>query len=470
MKRWIAFALVALLALPATALGEGTVQEAPDIDLNLPIESASPASYLPDASVYAGYAGWQPDWADSASYVPPTEGGDGLFKPEVQTPGLTPGEQARAEALLAAYQQGEKTGDGAQVLSAVTDVVVGVYALNPEDFDGEGVYTLLPAVCLTDEQLLNVIDAFHQLGQTFDPAGLNYRNCARGGGIEASRFLTAAERERCAIIARQIERGVLTSDLIDPGDVAAEQMIRLDPRYYAGMDVFALHPYRLLTDKELAAGLFRQGATASGVDLSALERRAVAAWTVWNAPLAMTFDSPSAGAYLPVAFDETGETRFADPGRDMTCVSASVQAEDGATVHYQLFLDTQTQEITENAWHYSYGASPLAAALSTGGTASEGFFVNHARALTAAQYAEAADAYARALMPDATLSWHDRGECALNSWNCVVLRALLPTGKLMTVYLDPADARVMGVKILTDTVSLFHLEDHLDSVPTADNG
>lgn len=121
------------------------------------------------------------------------------------------------------------------------------------------VYTLLPSVCLTDEQLLSIIDAFHQLGQTFDPAGLNYRNCARGGGIETSRFLTASEQERCDIIARQIERGVLTRDRIDFNAVTAERTIDLDARYYANMDSFSLHPYRVLTDEELAAGLFRAG-------------------------------------------------------------------------------------------------------------------------------------------------------------------------------------------------------------------
>lgn len=211
MKRWIAFALAAALAMPAAGLAEGVVQEAPDIDLNVAIETASPAAYLPDESVYAGYDGWQPSWATSTDYVPPRDSGD-MFEPEIQTPGLTEGEQARAAALLDAYQKGEKTGNGEKVLNVDSDVVVGVYALNPEDFDGETVYTLLPSVCLTDEQLLSIIDAFHQLGQTFDPAGLNYRNCARGGGIETSRFLTASEQERCDIIARQIERGVLTRD------------------------------------------------------------------------------------------------------------------------------------------------------------------------------------------------------------------------------------------------------------------
>lgn len=467
MKRWIAFALAAALAMPAAGLAEGVVQEAPDIDLNVAIETASPAAYLPDESVYAGYDGWQPSWAASTDYVPPRDSGD-MFEPEIQTPGLTEGEQARAAALLDAYQKGEKTGDGEKVLNVYSDVVVGVYALNPEDFDGETIYTLLPSVCLTDEQLLNIIDAFHQLGQAFDPAGLNYRNCARGGGIETSRFLTASEQERCDIIARQIERGVLTSDRIDFNAVTAERTIHLDARYYANMDSFALHPYRVLTDEELAAGLFRAGVAASFADLAGLEQRAVAAWAVWNAPLALTIHSPSVGAYLPITFDETGKVLYADTSRDMNCISASTKTEDGAEIIYTLYLDAQTQEVSENSWICSYRSSPQAASLSTSGPEPERFFVNHERALTAAQYAEAATAYAGQIMHDTPLSWHDLGECAVNSWNCVVMRALLPSGKLLTVFLDPADARVMGAGILTDTVKLLHLEDQKLIDPDAD--
>lgn len=471
MKRWIAFALAAALAMPAAGLAEGVVQEAPDIDLNVALETTAPAAYMPDESVYAGYNGWQPTWAASTFYVAPEESGD-IFEPEIQTPGLTEGEQARAAALLDAYQKGEKTGDGAKVLNAYSDVVVGVYALDPADFDGETVYTLLPAVCLTDEQLLSVIDAFHQLGQTFDPAGLNYRNCARGGGIEASRFLTASEQERRNIIAGQIERGVLTRDRINFDAVTADRTIHLDARYYANMDTFALHPYRILTDEELAAGLFRMGAAASTIDLAALEQRAVVAWAVWNAPLALTIDSSSTGAYVPSTFDETGKVLFVNTSRDMNCISASCKTEDGAEIIYWLCLDAQTQETEKNSWHYSYSSSPQAASLSTSGSEPERFFVDHARALTAAQYAEAAAAYAKQIMGDTTLSWHDLGDCAVNSWNCVTMRALLPSGQLMTVFLDPADARVMGAEILTDTVKLFQLEDMklIDPDSPKDNG
>lgn len=48
---------------------------------------------------------------------------------------------------------------------------------------------LLPGGCLSDQELLAIINAFHQLGMILDPVALNYRNCARDGGVEASRFL-----------------------------------------------------------------------------------------------------------------------------------------------------------------------------------------------------------------------------------------------------------------------------------------
>ena len=88
---------------------------------------------------------------------------------------LTTGERKRMEKLMAAYAAGERTGDGASVLEAKKNVRVGVYALDPAEYDGERVLLLLPGNCLTDEEMLAILDAYRQLGEPFDPDALNER-------------------------------------------------------------------------------------------------------------------------------------------------------------------------------------------------------------------------------------------------------------------------------------------------------
>ena len=58
-----------------------------------------------------------------------------------------------AAGMMAAYAAGERTGDGASVLEAKKRVRVGVYALDPKEYDGERVLLLLPGNCLTDEEM-----------------------------------------------------------------------------------------------------------------------------------------------------------------------------------------------------------------------------------------------------------------------------------------------------------------------------
>ena len=152
MRKWMMAALLAL-ALPACAMAvtEGVVEEAPAVELE-PIEAE--ISYLPDASYYDDYGGV---WEQA------TEQADGelldvMFNDVEQRPRLTAGEAARARALLEKVQAGEIACTGESVLEKMEDVVVGVYALDPADYDGERVYTLLPGPCLSDEQLLSLID------------------------------------------------------------------------------------------------------------------------------------------------------------------------------------------------------------------------------------------------------------------------------------------------------------------------
>ena len=90
---------------------------------------------------------------------------------------MTAEEIERANALLDSYQAGTRPQQN--VLNKLDNVVVGVYTLKPGDYEGETLFTLLPVNPLTDEQILEVIDAFARSGQTFDPDALSYKTaCA----------------------------------------------------------------------------------------------------------------------------------------------------------------------------------------------------------------------------------------------------------------------------------------------------
>ena len=176
-------ALALVLTLPACALAvtEGVVEEAPGVEIEL--GAATEMAVLPDAQLYDALNYWPP-WSDSLEYVEPEKDDPGDDAPMMRFPQLTAGEAARAEALLKSYEAGERTGDGASVLGRTERVTVGVYPLDPGVFDGETAYVILPGTCLRDEELLALIDAFAQLGQRFNPYGLNARNCMRGGYLD----------------------------------------------------------------------------------------------------------------------------------------------------------------------------------------------------------------------------------------------------------------------------------------------
>lgn len=94
------------------------------------------------------------------------------------------GERKRMEKLMAAYAAGERTGDGASVLEAKKRVRVGVYALDPKEYDGERVLLLLPGNCLTDEEMLAILDAYHQLGEVLSGCA-DEHNCVLRAHLHA---------------------------------------------------------------------------------------------------------------------------------------------------------------------------------------------------------------------------------------------------------------------------------------------
>ena len=180
--------------------------------------------------------------------------GEGGFT-DYQSPSLLAEEQQRAEVLLLQYENGARTSQS--LLNITEDVVVGVYSLDPEEYDGERVYVLLPGISLTDDQLLGIIDAYAQLGLVFQTDGLNYRNCARGGGINSTRFLVSDETERKVLLEKLYKRQELRADV--PLSLLPEDdgtgIVTVDSNSYAGLEKFLFFPYRQMSDDEILAYL-----------------------------------------------------------------------------------------------------------------------------------------------------------------------------------------------------------------------
>lgn len=141
----------------------------------------------------------------------------------------------------------------ASVLNLTENVVVGVYGLPAEQYQGESAFLLLPNSELTDEQCLQIVDAYEQLGLTFDAANVSWRNCMRGGSIECTRSWAGDEAERYASLTELYKRGGLrpeTAFTALPGDDGMGE-IALNEEAYNGLGGFLLRPARRLTDQEI---------------------------------------------------------------------------------------------------------------------------------------------------------------------------------------------------------------------------
>ena len=131
---------------------------------------------------------------------------------------------------------------------------------------------LLPGNCLTDEEMLAILDAYRQLGEPFDPDALNERNCVRG-----HTFMGTSEgdnEERRARLKGLIQRGIIRREDVPETMTAVE----LDENSFLGSydGKFILTPYRRLTDDELLDVLFLSGFKneSEAIDLPAAERNA----------------------------------------------------------------------------------------------------------------------------------------------------------------------------------------------------
>lgn len=321
MKKW--FLMLLLLALPATgfATQENTVVVLPAV-APLAMATAEPAADYSSAPIAEYYA-----WNDSEPV-------------DEQAPRMTAAEAERAAALLKDYQAGARPEQ--DVLNKLENVAVGVYTLNPADYEGETLFTLLPVGPLTDEEILEIIDAFARSGQTFDPGALTYKNCMRGGGIEATRFFQNEERtRRTALRDLYIRMGVVSETPYTP--LVTDDglgMVTLDTAVYSGLDVFLFLPMRAMTDDELLSyEIYSEtGDPAEYGNYAAYEKQLrLELKKLLSAPLVMTLETENTGVMgdYNVNYD------------DERIYYASFFTPDG--VYYSGYLNTDTSAVV-SAW------------------------------------------------------------------------------------------------------------------------
>ena len=236
MKKWLLLLLIVVLPIVGAAAQENEVVALPTVAPLETVEVSGDTDYS---------AASLKEYYDTSYY--------GWEGENYQAPYMTAAERERAGKLLAAYQAGERPRQN--VLNKLENAVVGVYTLNPEDYEGETLFTIIPVDPLTDEQILEIIDAFAQCGLTFDPEALSWQNCMRGGGIEVSRFMQEEERERWQILTDLYIRQGFVSEAPYTPLVSDDGLgiATLDPDSYCGMEEFCFFPCRRMTDDELLA-------------------------------------------------------------------------------------------------------------------------------------------------------------------------------------------------------------------------
>ena len=325
MKKWFWILMALILPAAGAAAQENTVVALPTV---------APLSVVEIADVVGYTAASLKEYYDAASY--------GLDGEDYQAPRMTAEERERAKALLSAYQAGKRPAEN--VLNKLENVVVGVYTLNPEDYGGETLFTLLPVDPLTDEQILEVIDAFAQSGQTFDPDALSYTNCARGGGIETTRFFQEEENNRRDIVTDLYVRQGFTSEATFTPIVSDDGLgwVTLDSEAYCGLDSFMFKPYRPMTDDELLGFVIYTEVgdpTEYGKYAEYEKQLRIELARLLGAPLVLTRIYESIG--------RMGDSNISYD--DERAYSVTFEAIDGTT--YWGALDTDTGEVlTANVW------------------------------------------------------------------------------------------------------------------------
>ena len=229
IRKICTLALCAVMVLPVLAMAENTVEILPTTPpMPRPVVEANPYAADDLTAYYEDY-------------------GD-----EYALPALTVSERERLPEIQRRWESGERPESS--ILNLTERVHVSVIQLPPEQYEGEPCFLLLPNRDLTDEELLQVVDAYGQLGITLDPDALSWHNCMRGGGIEVGiRSFRDDERERRSELTGLYTRAELrpetpfTALVMDDG----VGRVTLDEEDFNGLDEFRFRPARRLTDEEL---------------------------------------------------------------------------------------------------------------------------------------------------------------------------------------------------------------------------
>ena len=229
IRKICTLALCAVMVLPPLAMAENTVEILPTTPpMPRPVVEANPYGADDLTAYYEDY-------------------GD-----EYALPALTASERERLPEIQRRWESGERPESS--ILNLTERVHVSVIQLPPEQYEGEPCFLLLPNRDLTDEELLQVVDAYGQLGITLDPDALSWHNCMRGGGIEVGiRSFRDDERERRSELTGLYTRAELrpetpfTALVMDDG----VGRVTLDEEDFNGLDEFRFRPARRLTDEEL---------------------------------------------------------------------------------------------------------------------------------------------------------------------------------------------------------------------------
>ena len=220
IRKIYTLALCAAMALPVLAAAENTVEILPTTPpMPRPVVETNPYGADDLTAYYEDY-------------------GD-----EYALPALTASERERLPEIQRRWEGGERPENS--ILNLTEQVHVSVIQLPSEQYEGRD---------LTDEELLQVVDAYGQLGLTLDPDALSWRNCMRGGGIEVGvRSFRDDERERQTELIGLYTRAGLrpetpfTDLVIDDG----LGRVALDEEDFNGLEEFHIRPARQLTDEDL---------------------------------------------------------------------------------------------------------------------------------------------------------------------------------------------------------------------------
>ena len=445
MKKLMSLLLMLSLFAPcALAVTLDRVESAPDVEIILTETTPVSGYYLPDESYLETVSEVSPGWADEKTYFAPAEALSDThpyYTDTARFPALTHGEIERANVLKKAFASGERTGNGESILNKTENIVLGVFAVNPDEFDGEPFYHILPGTSLTDEDILNLIDAYAQSGLEFMPEALTYKNTMRGGCEETNRYMQREEYERMHALEDMIRYGY-----VEEISLASPLSVSLDMRYYRGLNHFTLYPYRSMTDEELVSLLVNMGYhdESDKYDFAGIEKEARKALNrLLSVPLSMQRDNIfTEGGIIIFPVLENGETDFdkLDSGEGIH------KNTYGASFWY---IGADGNEI-DTLIHFDWETGAVLSASSMPYLNEEAQIQKLIERENAAPFpiTEKEIAQAEALTGNKDLTWFaQEGEVTTNWGQCREIKALTPDGYWLSVFIGTDDGEMRGLNI-----------------------